>query len=300
VCPQDGPIERNSIVRTGPDARAEIALADGNSLRLDCNTEVTLLGPELIKVTQGRLFGVSPPGHKGMVIQSAGCKAVTQDAAQVAVECQPDLARYLVCAGNVSVQAGPQSVEVGAGRQVKFVAGELSPRPEPCDDLLETAWVNNVLAMRGAQDPEFAARVNRLLASIGAAKLSLLYEDELRRLGDAGVPPLLAYLEATRETPHAGQRATAARIVADVAESRWIADLIALLTDTNGEVRQHAARGLERLTGRNQGCDGQTWQSGPWSACAEPYQRWRAWWSANRDRYPSARQEIAAPSSAPF
>jgi hypothetical protein len=142
--------------------------------------------------------------------------------------------------------------------------------------------------------------VKRLLANVGAAKLSLLYEDELRRLGDPGVPPLLAYLASTREAPETAQRVTAARIVADVAETRWIADLIGLLTDGNAQVRFHAARGLERLTGRDQGLTAQAWQTETWAGCESAHDKWLAWWTANRDRYPTARRDIPAPSSPPF
>ncbi len=165
---------------------------------------------------------------------------------------------------------------------------------------METAWVNNVLAERSADDPELAQRVQRLLANVGAAKLSLLYEDELRRLGDAGVPPLLAYLASTRDTPNLTQRTTAARIVADVASSRRIPDLIALLTDANGDVRVHAARGLERLTGRDQGAPPESWQSASWFTCEPAHEKWRAWWNANRNRYASSDREIPAPAAPPF
>src|SRR5213076_3361897 len=41
-CPTGGPIERDSVVRTGPTERCEIAMENGNALRLDCNTEVKL------------------------------------------------------------------------------------------------------------------------------------------------------------------------------------------------------------------------------------------------------------------
>ena len=167
----------------------------------------------------------------------------------------------------MNVRTGQKSMDVGPGKQVRIVAGKTGRDPEWCDALLETAWVNSVLALRSSDHPELVERVNRLLANVGAAKLSLMYEDELRRLGDDGVPPLLAYLASTRDTPNVAQRATAARIVADVAQSRWIADLIALLTDANANVRFHAARGLERLTGRNQGLEPDAWQSEPWAAC---------------------------------
>ncbi len=86
-----------------------------------------------------------------------------------------------------------------------------------------------------------------------------------------------------------------------MAESRWIADLIALLADANADVRFHAARGLERLTGRDQGCPPANWQSAAsWVMCEGPYETWLNWWKANRDRYPAARREVPAPTSPPF
>ncbi len=55
ACPTNAPLPRDSVVRTGPDARCEIALDDGNALRLDCNTEVTLRESEVVEVNRGRL-----------------------------------------------------------------------------------------------------------------------------------------------------------------------------------------------------------------------------------------------------
>jgi hypothetical protein len=295
TCPEAAPIASDSCVRTGPTARCEIALDDGNALRLDCNTEVTLHKSEVVEVSRGRLWSSSQPGGKGFEIQSGGGTIVPKAAAQLALECQPHATRLFVVDGAVNVQTGQGSTEFGPGKQVRIVEGKVEEDPEWRDALLETAWVNSVLALRSSDHPELIERVNLLLANVGAAKLSLLYEDELRRLGDGGVPPLLAYLAKTRETPNVAQRATAARIVADVAQSRWIADLIALLADKNAEVRFHAARGLERLTGRDQGCEAHSWQAEPWATCEGPYQKWLDWWAANRDGYPAARRDIPAP-----
>ncbi|MBI2824062.1 MAG: zf-HC2 domain-containing protein [Planctomycetia bacterium] len=300
MCPPSAPIGRDSMVRTGPTERCEISLEDGNALRLDCNTEVTLRESEVVEVNHGRLWLTCEPGRKGIEIQSGGGTIVAKPPAHLAVDCQPQAARLMVVDGAANVQAGQESIEVGPGKQVRIVQGKVEEAPVSFDPVLETAWVNSVLALRGSEHPELVERVDRLLANVGAAKLSLLYEDELRRLGDDGVPPLVAYLAATRDTPNVAQRGTAARIVADVAQSRWIADLIALLTDANAEVRFHAARGLERLTGRNQGCDAQKWQSESWASCESAHEKWLNWWAANRDRYPAARRDIPAPTSPPF
>lgn len=300
-CPAQTPLASDSIVRTGPTERCEISLGSGCAVRLDCNTEVKLGEGKVVEVHRGRLWSCSQPGSKGIEIQSAGSKIVAQPPSELAVDCQPDAMRLIVVEGAASVRAGQASQEIGPGKQARIVAGKLEVLPQLDDVLLETAWVNRVLALAGAEHPELQERVQQLLAKVGAVKLSLLYEDELRRLGDAGVAPLLAYLQTTRDMPQFAQRATAARIIADVAESRWIADLIALLTDANADVRFHAARALERLTGRDQGHPPAAWQSAAtWLTCEGPYEKWLAWWDVNRDRYPSARREIPAPASPPF
>jgi hypothetical protein len=111
-------------------------------------------------------------------------------------------------------------------------------------------------------------------------------------LGDDGVPPLLAYLESTRDATELPQRVAAARIAADVAESRWIGDLIPLLADANGDVRFHTARGLARITGRDQGFDAETWRRASRTDRESAHQKWIDWWAANSKRYPDARQQI--------
>ena len=267
-------------------------MEDGNALRLDCNTEVTLRKPEVVEVNRGRLYTICQPA-KGLEITSGGGTIVTKSTAQVAVECQPQATRLIVIDGEVKVRTGQGTLAIGPGKQVRIVEGRLDDA-ERCDTLLETGWVNGVLALRSSDDPELADRVNRLLASVGAAKLSLLYEDELRRLGDGGVPPLLAYLNSTRNTPNVAQRATAARIVADVAEPRWVADLIALLTDANADVRFHAARAgatdrpQPRRSGRNVA-------SRTVGGLRGAHEKWLKWWQANRDRYPAARATFRFP-----
>ena len=299
TCPKDGPIAQDSCVRTGPSAKCEISLNDGSALRLDCNTEVKLLKPGVVEVKCGRLCSSGKSGQKGLEIQAAGGTIVAKPAAQLSYACEPHGARLIVIDGEADVRSGQKSVEVGAGKQVRIVQGKLE-EPEWCDPSLETAWVNSLLALRSSEHPELVARVNQLLANVGAAKLSLMYEDELRRLGDDGVPPLLAYLASTRDTPNVAERVTAARIVADVAQSRRIPDLIALLTDATAQVRSNAARGLERLTGRDQGFKAQEWQTQSWITCEGPHTKWLNWWAANRDHYPTARRDIPATKSPPF
>src|SRR4051812_26901095 len=298
-CPTGWPIEHDSVVRTGPSVRCEIAMENGNALRLDCNTEVKLHKSEIVEVNRGRMWSCSQPGRKGVEIRSGGGTIIAKPEAQLAVECQPPNARLIVLAGAVNVRTAQKSFDVGPDKQVRIVQGKME-EPDTCNATLETAWVNSVLALRDSKHPELDERVSRLLAEIGSAKLSLMYEDELRRLGDDGVPPLLAYLASTRDTPNVGQRATAASIVADVAQARWIPDLIALLTDANASVRSHAASGLERLTGRDQGFKAEEWKVQSWTTCEGPHQKWLNWWIENRDHYPAARRNVPPTKLPPF
>jgi hypothetical protein len=298
-CPTGWPIEQDSLVRTGPTERCEISTKNGNALRLDCDTEVKLRASEVVEVNRGRLWSYSQPGRKGLEIRSGGGTIVAKPEAQLAVECQPPNARLIVLAGAVNVRTAQKSFDVGPDKQVRIVQGTMD-EPDSCDASLETAWINSVIALRDSKHPELHERVSRLLAEIGAAKLSLMYEDELRRLGDDGVPPLLAYLASTHETPNVRQRAAAAAIVADVGQARCIPDLIALLTDSNASVRSEAARGLERLTGRDQGLKAEEWKTQSWHTCEGPHQKWLKWWTENRDHYPAARRDIPATKLPPF
>ena len=57
-----------------------------------------------------------------------------------------------------------QIVEVSAGKQVRIVQGQLQDNIDWCDPVLETSWVNSVLALRNSDHPELVERVNKLLA----------------------------------------------------------------------------------------------------------------------------------------
>jgi hypothetical protein len=295
TCPAGSPIEQNSIVRTGADALCEISLEDGRALRLDRGSEVSLQLPETVEIRRGRLWSNLTPHDDKLVLRVYECPVTAESPAKVAVECEPNAARLIVVDGTVSVKANQKSVKLGPNQQVLIANGRVEEGPEPCDALLETAWVNRVLALSGAEHPEFTERVNQLLARIGAAKVSLLYEDELRTLGVYATAPLLSYLKSSGGDADPAQRATAARIVADVAESQWIGDLITLLADSDADVRFQAARGLERLTGRDQGLPPAAWQTASRNSCQSAHQQWTEWWAANRDRYPVTVRKISAP-----
>src|SRR5262249_558052 len=119
-------------------------------------------------------------------------------------------------------------------------------------------------------------------------------EDEIRRLGESAVPPLVRFLQARDKADDEGRRAVAATIVADLAPPQLIPDLIDLLGDANGRVRAAAARALQRLTARDQNFSPDEWLSQPPDVCEPALLRWRTWWEENKHRYPAATPKSTA------
>jgi len=158
--------------------------------------------------------------------------------------------------------------------------------------MIATKWVNELLALKGKDNAELQKRVNDLLAELGQVKVSELYDEEIRSLGDHCLIPLSRYLQSSRssgaEPVETERRRRAARIVSDLAKSDFIPELIQLLSNPDPEVRASIAGALQRLTGENQGVTPQQWRGG-----ADPHgpqAAWQAWWEANRKRIEQQRQ----------
>ena len=84
------------------------------------------------------------------------------------------------------------------------------------------------------------------------------------------------------------KRVRAARILADVAGHDDAAELVELLDNENPEIRYHAARGLERLSGRNFGLATGDWRENSSAAKWQPaLKSWRQWLNTDRDQIPN-------------
>jgi hypothetical protein len=286
ACPTDAHVPTGCSVRTGPDVRCAFQLNDGSELRLDAQTELVLEGERTVRLSRGRLWSSVAKGDKPFKLMAHRAQVETQ-AAQMDLRRQPDRSVLTMVEGAAIVRAGDQERTVSAGQQIEITNGQLGTPDDVYDPLLQTAWVHEVLLLKGPDDPEFTHRMHSVLARLGDAKLSILYEDEIRRLGDACVLPLAMYLESTRNDPLTSKRLRAAQIIADVAQPKSIPLLIDMLQDPHPNVKFHAARGLERLTGLDQGVPPEAWQQGPWAACKPAYESWRRWWDVRKDRYPA-------------
>lgn len=287
TCPTEKELHSGVALRTEAGSRCEVSTRDGSQVRLSGDTEVQFPGVRQVDLSRGQLWSNVAGGGSPFSVKCPEAKVVA-DGGTFNFSCQPGRTVVTVVAGSARVESGDQTATIEAGQSATIAEGRVSEVRRVNDTMLTTAWINELLAMKGPDDPEFTTRMNDILAQLGQTKLAYLYEEEIRRLGDHCVLPLVRFLESSRSQGDETKRLRAASIVADVAQPRSIPLLIELLADENPQVRYHAARGLERLTTRDHGRPPEAWQTENWASCAPTYQAWQEWWEANRGRYPGA------------
>lgn len=266
MCPSD------SVVRTGA-ASCELKTADGRVIRLNKETEVALKSADSIEVLRGQIWCASP---------DAGPLKVAVGAAP------PGDVQVTSAKGDVSLRTASGTEPLKRGESASIVEGRVVRAPQ--DPLLSTAWMSPLLVRKGSADPELAERIDRILAQLGQSKLSHLYEQEIRALGEHAVMPLARYVQSPLSKQDPTRRATAMRIIADIAPTWAIGTLIELLTDDDPPTRVLAAQALRRLTGETQGREPEEWREDP-AKSAEALERWRRWWAERRDKMPKRPDE---------
>lgn len=284
ACPPAGEINAGASVRTTDGARCEIEARDGTQIRLDSGTLIELPTAQCVKLAQGELYSTVPGGGAVLKIETPGA-VVQASQGKFDVACSPGEASLTVLEGSANLECKSGVRRVAAGERVRLTDGQIEESAPVADPLQATAWINELLLLKGPDNPELAERLNDILAQVGQAKLSYLYEDDIRRLGSRAALPLLRFIESPRSHANATARISAARLAADLADSSVIGDLIALLADDDASVRVHAARALKRLTGLDQGRPADAWRDDP-EACQPALESWRAWWQARRAAYP--------------
>lgn len=307
-CPTEG------ALRTTDKASCELKTSEGCVVRMNGGTEVVFHSARQVEVKRGEIWcrstvdapleilpSLSAAGGNPALPQATApvfsCTAC--DAASFLTAVQPgDHVRVTAAAGEVSVKARNETLQLKASESATITRDRVD-RTQLHDRLLAVSWMQPLLVSKGYADRELWNRVDELLAQVGATKLSMLYEEEIRSLGEYGVLPLLRYVQSPRSGADGGRRLTAMQIISDLAPSWAIGDLIGLLSDENAEVRFLSAAALERLTRQNQGCPAEKWrkdsaQSGPALAA------WQSWWSKNRERYPVRLGPLPVPPARPL
>lgn len=288
-CPSD------SRVRTSKGARAELVTADGAVIRMNGDTEVRLKSPREVELQKGQVFCRAPDD---VSIEVYSCETPVAPASPkvswsasgsgkgflttVSPEGGGQIVSTPSCSVSVRTETGRHQLK--PGESARIINGQVD-RAGLQDPLLAASWIHPLLTQKGHDDPELKERVDELLAQIGRNKMSMLYEREIRSLGEYCVLPLIRYVQSPISRQEPGRRGSAMAIVADLAPSIAIGELISLLEDESPEVRFQTARALLRLTGETLGRSPTDWQK-PLPESRESVRIWKDWWQQNGHRFP--------------
>jgi hypothetical protein len=192
--------------------------------------------------------------------------------------------------GRVADGRGAETT-VNAGEAVRLVGGVPVGRNAVPDAIGATRWVNELLVLRDRDDPELLSRVNELLSRIRTEAATRPatpgpQEQELRAQGQLWSGPMACYVLSPASQAERDKRLSAARLLADLAPAWTIPDLIAILGDRDGEVRENAAKALQRLTGQQFGDAAYLCATESSTAASQRQRQWQVWWGQNQARYP--------------
>lgn len=283
-----------TAVRTPRTTVCELETSSGCTVRMNAETELTFLDDNDVEISQGEIWCRTPDATAlrvtPAVLESASEVPVAlvmgPRAASCSLTCSSPVAAARICvaSGRIEAVSPNRSEVIAAGQSVEFRDGRL----QPVSGSAATArrWMHPLLVRNGPADDELADHVQALLAGIGRTKVSLLHERDLRSLGEYGALPVLRFLQSEPNVDDGERRQTAARILADIAPTWMIPELIELLADTDPGVRVSAATALTRLTGQTLDVAPESWADADRDHRPSVAQ-WRAWWEMERPAYPS-------------
>jgi hypothetical protein len=284
-------------VRTPASVVCELETSDGCVVRMNESTELSFIAPDDVELSQGEIWCRTdqPNGLKVTAVEPA---APASD--PFSIRCVPgDLAictftcpsggghpRITAASGHVELVADGKTERIDEGATVEVQNGTARPIDVYPGETLSDRWMHPLLVRKGPADPELFDRVDQLLAQVGHAKVSFLFERDLRSLGEYGALPLLRFVQSPDSAEDVEKRHAAAGILADVAPAWMVPDLIGLLEDADATVRIKAAMGLARLTGETQGVSPEGWlEVGEEQMAA--LARWQEWWAVERPAWPT-------------
>jgi ferric-dicitrate binding protein FerR (iron transport regulator) len=285
-----GTIDPATRVRTDASGRCEFRTPDGSEVRLNGNTELVFHTNRQLELAQGQVWSNVAEDDEPYQIEVPQAQAkVTALGTQFDLACSLLATVLTVVQGTTQVEGKTGRTDLHFGEQAKIVNGAIAERHRVHDLVVATSWVNEILVLKGHDNAELARRMDEMLAQIGNAKMSFMYEKEILQLGDHCVLPLTRFIQSEDSKKDRQKRANAARILAKIARPWSVEDLIGLLADDDREVRFYAAKALERLTdGQTQGLAPDQWRdaaAGKRTAAAE---RWRVWWQDNKSQFPTS------------
>lgn len=300
ACPTD------SRVRTMPDVRCELQTANGCVIRMNDRTEVTLRGSSSVELTQGQVWCRSP---REASLEVRVASAPKSGEAKQPTSSQPTLwcvgnsclmtgieeagrVQVVNASGEINLRTAAGEERLEPGQMAEISNGQVSKPGKHFDPILATGWMQPLLVTRGGDNAELQERVDILLAEIGRSKAATLYEHEIRSLGEHAVLPLVRFIQSPLAANDEMRRLYAMRITSDLAPVWLIPDLIDLLADRDGRVRQMSAATLHRLTALDMSQPPASWREEPNEQQATALADWRTWWAAHRDQFPKHQLRI--------
>ncbi len=289
------PIVEGTTIRTASDSRCEIVNPDGSSLRLNRDTELTVTNSREFKLAGGRIWSSV---QKNTIPFKVGIPSSELAVVAVGTQFDVDHSNTTTVVSVIEGQARLESQHwknseenlLSGGEQAKVENNKIIEKGKFYNIARATTWMNELLVIKGEQDPELKARLDKLLAKIGRSKVSYLLEGDIRALGVSCVPPLLSYIKSTESKQGHGselkKRHSAARIATELAPAEYVPQLIELLQDEDGYVRSLACRALMRTTGQPSMISPKDWEKSHRHQLRKPYESWVHWYKKHQDRYP--------------
>lgn len=279
-------VESGTGVRTGPLSICEVEDRAGNVVCLSSKTKVSYNAVGNVVLDSGQVLCKAPTKESDLKVQTKNW-IVTSPGGSFSLVCNPDGCRVVALKGKTFVRSDKGVHQLQQGDSLNEPGGQ-NPLPLPVENpTWETRWVHPLLMKKGRGNTDLEQRAKELLVRLGDPKMKLQYEQELRRMGDYAAPVLLEFVRVPFARKMPGHRRKAMEILADVCSSWAIPELIPLLKDPDVEIRAHAARGLQRLTGLTQGRAPDQWKTPDWASCEKTFQAWNVWWTMHETDYKS-------------
>ena len=288
-CAAPSRLRKGSRIRTGDRDLCELQTRADATIRLASQTELSFEDEQRVSLETGRLWCQSPAPKQPLSVATPNGAVSVRGTCDISHKA--GMTEILVLEGEAAVEGGKQRLT--APRRARLADDNVVQDERSFDPIIATRWIHELLVQKDSDDSELQQRVDQLLSAIGRAKISYLYEDELRSLGPSCANPLIAFVRSSAEDPQeAARRVQAARILADVAGPTAIPRLIQLLADRQGEVRFHVARCLSRLAGRDFGITPEMWRDLPSEQVRAAVSKWEQWYDASQEELRSPAERL--------
>ena len=281
-------------VRTPPKVRCDFRCPDGSEIRLNGDTEVFFHSERNVELKRGELWSNIPatkePKEPLQVRTGGATIRSTNGEFDVRADARESHLRVLQGKAEVvetNLKKKSEPFEVLHGQEAQIVNGEASRVKQRTVAELEkeTMWATDAYGRRRAEDLQNEQRVRELLAQMSDVKsrdtkFQATCEVQLRGMGDSCATPLTRIMQ-DRPQANPEERRTAARLLADLAPSWAVPELIEFLKDADPDVRFYAATGLRRLTGQTLGMAPEELRSSSAKTMKltpdDTYKAWKRW-----------------------